>query len=97
MLQLLYLRYGLHWRHRYVPVVSALILIVIVIGMLAWGYLAQVWLEHSRLELLWQKEEAIKTLLDCMNGRAVWTQPNGKKTGFGFRVHRCLGMEEYDV
>lgn len=99
MLQRLYFRYGLRWAHRYVPLTSALMVGIIVGGIIGWGQVLSWYIDDEKRMLLHQKEEAVKTLLECMNGQAVWRHPNGKQTGFafGFRVHRCLGTEEFDI
>lgn len=97
MLQKLYFKHGLHWPHRYVPIVQALILAVLVAGALAWAALLQMAVDDARRELLHEKAAAVTLLLECMNGKAVWTHPNGRKDGFRMRVHHCLGTEEFDV
>lgn len=42
-------------------------------------------------------DEANRLLLDCMNGKAVFSHPNGKRRGFGKTAVVCKGVEEIDV
>jgi len=95
MLQKLYFRYGLLWRHRYVPITLSLAIAVITAGGFAWWHLYQSALEDAARVADVRRDEAMKSLLDCMNGRAIWTYDNGKRSAFGYgkTVVKCRGAE----
>lgn len=96
--QSIYFKYGLHWNHRYVPLTNLLKLKTIIIGALCWWYLSTLPLhaEISKLEL--KKSLEAQQLIDCMNGRAIWTAPTSKKNnGYSLEVHKCKGIEVFEI